>query len=972
MDQSQGYISNYNFISKDAQIREMLPLQGIVANSKVKKCFSCIESGLSRIKHIKEIAQVELAEKTAATDFTYWRQVLTNEIEVCQQAIKWIKLQDKPDNPTLIKIKALKLELQMLDDKAAGQADLMQNRETLYGSRELKAISGFDQILNKIIEEDGQLQEGCQHLKNVLQRHMHIASAPITYVDVHKLKAFYKQIEGGADKRAEVTALVKHEIDLLEKSFENKKSLLKELCTTLPALRAGKPFDQWPTQQKLAFYVKSQQILHNPFEPPLDFLDYQLHSQREDANDPQVAAFNSLCRIVEKESEPAAAAPKKDFWDFVHVFEKKAHQLALTKELKTQLYDLKIEGLKHILSKVEKKASKEVLVIGGGPAGLLRAVALGFTGHTYRVLEKRPNETLKRSNVITLGSGNFGNAHSKDLLILLFLGFISAVDLDERGSFGHLKPNLLEIPLGDVEKYFMQILTEIGHSQNIAFQSKPLRITNNGHAQAEVAIENSAGAIEIMQPSLIMAVDGASSPTRTMLGISKQVLAKTTQIAYSTFEVDPPKSIFQSLKYRIYNFLRGAALAVASAIYALVFKVPLETAYNHVVEGGPTAIFRIPEHVHVPGMDKPMPKGLSAKSSETPKVMAHDYLIRVLREKEQAFIDTYKDRVEAAAFKIRRANQKLGGDLSTEKRLQLVNKLGELTKEHAESSQQLENVLTSQAQHMHGLLDVLCSMISKKHKIQPMQVNKNFLVDVVVGTAEQSLVKVGKTPIVLRGDASHTTDPHCGYGCKTAIEETLADQFMLSFGQLDEMSETELSCHNWAHQFYQDTMINQGLRDRSHYRQGTELLSRYLDRGVKDGLLTGAEARIFHTIAGKAHLAQTQGSDSLIRFSSVEKDFMKQQAAFLRVSLKAQWESIGATLKKLDTAWVEPLTSREAKILEKAIKTLNEIPQIAHAKVSTEMQPIVAKLAYENSRLAPTLGLLMCMGNCLRVNGRQG
>ncbi|WP_068471046.1 FAD-dependent monooxygenase [Candidatus Protochlamydia phocaeensis] len=923
----------------------MIPLEESSSQRRTK-VMSSFESGMFKINRIKEIAKVELEGKTEQPDIAQWHQVLTDQIEVCKEAIRWLK-DKKTDSSTLAKLKELKIELQILEKKVAEQEKIMTNREQLYGTRELKGVSSFEHTLNELTIEHPYLAENFEHLQNILKRHGHVIGEPITYADFCKLKDFYLKVEGSKEEKlTEIAALVKHEIDLVERTFRGKKELLKDLSAHLPELQEQVPFAQWSIESKMHFYVKSQQILHNPFEAPLDFLDFQSHSQEDKTN----RAFNALCGLIKTEQTVTKHA-KEEFWDGVPLFEKKAHELATTKELKTFLYQVKMEGLRHILSKVEKQAEKEVLVIGGGPGGLIRAFALGFTGHDYRVIEKRSNEIAKRSNVITFGKGD-----PKDVSILLFLGLISAADRDGKASFGHLKPNLVEIQIGDVEKYFMQILAEIDHTKNISFQTEPLSITKNGEGQAEVKIKHHNGREETIYPSMVVATDGASSPTRAMLGISRVILAKTTQIAYTTFNAIASPSSFHSLMYRVHNFLRGVALAAAVGIYALVFQVSLEKAYGHVAEGGPTAIFRIPEHDFVPGLDLPLSdKGNEAKG----KVPAHDYLIRVLREKEQTFIDSYKDKVNTAAFKISKTEQKIKKESNRDKKAKLEQKLESLKLEFEKLKRQQEEVLTQRAQHMHGLLDVVSSLMSKNHSIQQMSVEKNFLVDIFVGKAEQSLVQVGKTPFALRGDASHTTDPYSGYGCKTAIEEILADQFLFSFGHLGGMNETALSCHNWMHQFYQDKMINQGLRERSLYRTGTELLSRYLDRGIREGVLTREEARNFQLIADKAELNHTHGSSSFISFSSSEEQFMKEQGRILTENLKAQWKSQGKTVKGLDASWQHSLTHAEAKKLNAFIKNLIDFPHLVNAKAIEEMTPILSKMAYEEATLAPTISLLI-------------
>lgn len=837
------------------------------------------------------IARLELSKVEEMDDLVLIGTTIDEQLDLCRQNSRQIKQENNlalASTETLGKIKELKNNLYGLQGEVCGRKKLLENRQKLYGSVSLNEKISFERKIKELCKVYPELSKGLEHLDNVLKMHMRTSKGTITKNDLEQLKELRKR---AIDKSSDLVELLDKEIGAIQKGYENKQNLVGDLAKQLSCVT--KPFSSWPVEEKIIFYANVQQYLFNPFEPPIDPEDFIRYF---DKNTPEI---QSLCKVIHQEM--GVSTIKKEFWDFVPLFEKKAQALAAAENKKDVLCQAKVDGLKRIIAQNETSHGEDVLIIGGGPGGLMRALALSVMGNSFHVVERRESHQQNRQNVITLGKND-----SKDLTMLLFFGILNVWDKEQSASFSHLKPHLLEVKIGDVETALKQTLKEIGKIDSVHFSTELQTIENReGKSLFVIRDLKEQSFVKIIEPSLVVVTDGAGSPTREQLGISKIVVADTTQIAYSILKA--PVEQPSKLKYTTVNFLKSTALILSTLVNAVLKRCTLEEAFGQTIKGGPTAIFRIPEY---------------------------DYLIRCLREEEHADNDQYKDQLAILDGKIKRHEAKFPVN---------KEKIERLKKERVVLADQLEKNLEANAQKMHGEIDVFSALYSANHRIKPMQVSKNYLVDIFVGRAERNFVKVGNTPVILRGDASHTTDPYSGYGCKTAFEETLSDQYIFGMKNPGQMNDLENAVQCGGHEFYLNSMINQGLRERSLYRSNTELLQRYTDLALRNGLMDEKDVKFFEYLCGKAK--------EKFPLTAIEVKFI------VEVEKKLKNELIDRRLDvdSLDASWQTKLKKSEKMCLKAFLQGSSE------RGVSDQMSLIAAKMAFENDANASLVGLLLAI-----------
>ena len=95
-----------------------------------------------------------------------------------------------------------------------------------------------------------------------------------------------------------------------------------------------------------------------------------------------------------------------------------------------------IQGIQRQIILDEGKEPPNVLIVGAGPAGLLRAVLSTLAGCNVTVLEKRPEKHDGRPNVLVLGKSEKEKQKISDLTILRNLG----ITMNIERKLGTFKP----------------------------------------------------------------------------------------------------------------------------------------------------------------------------------------------------------------------------------------------------------------------------------------------------------------------------------------------------------------------------------------------------------------------------------------------------------------------------------------------------------------------------------------------------
>ncbi len=156
-----------------------------------------------------------------------------------------------------------------------------------------------------------------------------------------------------------------------------------------------------------------------------------------------------------------------------------------------------------------------VLIIGAGPAGLIRAISAALQGVKVVVLESRPEDGTRRPQIVVIRS------HAV-IALLEQLGVIDFLFKENQiFPLGRLK---LEVSLAGLELAFqtvLRLLTADEQEQIVHHETVVERIDQDG-GLARVTARKSDHQVVSFSPQLIVIADGKRSPTSALLGISRR------------------------------------------------------------------------------------------------------------------------------------------------------------------------------------------------------------------------------------------------------------------------------------------------------------------------------------------------------------------------------------------------------------------------------------------------------------------
>jgi flavin-dependent dehydrogenase len=699
-------------------------------------------------------------------------KLLEFNIQECMDLRQSIERGLKKD---LREIQNLEFEFMQLRDEAENASNFCEIRKKLYDTTDLPDYPDYEQIQKYYEHQHPEIIEHFVHFNRTLELLMRVDLGEITQPDIEKLKSFLNLLTA---KKMQGDDLYKTIDNLYTQLVRTKQSKIDLLCS---AYKKMIPINIEDPKFKIRFFAISQQILKNPFEPPIAISEVLAELSSE--IDPNLNKL--LVELSSKLSETKET--KKSFWDYRPLIEKELNELAIKNGLLPYLFDCKIEGLKHILEHEMKfneleRDSNENLIVGAGPAGLIRAIYCSIKGAPFKLIEKRKADKNPRPNTVTLGKWD-----PKELDILSFTGALT--DLENKISFGHTRDMYIEVRLGDLEKSMEKILLKLSKDPQtniIQFENEicdinkeDLRLKNNHYS-------------EKIKPKIVFVTDGANSATRDKLGINQIKLSIPSYLVFSIFkDSESNQTVFESEWYKISSALRGLWLGLQILIYSVFTGRTIESSYSLLVDGGPSGLFCIP---------------------------SQDYLIQIYRYEESMQI---KEQINEILYlkKLIEYHKIIAKDPEKVKDLEL--------KIHALEAE-MSNEFSKQAKSKYGLLDFLLSCFNPKgHSMRPlpMTLKENIPVEVVITRAQRSLIDIQDTTFMIRGDAAHTTDPFSGTGCKTALEELLADQYFLN----SERNALDKSIMNWGQKHYLSKMHNEAFWERLDYFENSETLERYAD-----------------------------------------------------------------------------------------------------------------------------------------------
>lgn len=825
------------------------------------------------------------------------RKTVHSLFEECKFVIKKLGKHDI----AIEKWKELKWKCFKIENQITEHLTVLERREQLFQNVELPQIPYFSQQLSNIVIDYPHLQSEIEHFEQVLKTVMRLDQSTICEKDILRLRGFLEAIQKIEKlKNSEINGCVERLLDTLSSSLSRKQVLLKQLKDQCPML---KPFSEWDDESKISFLVQAEQILNNPFEPKFDLQDLL-------KNEPTL-----LSLVINKET--TNPKKKKNYWDWMPPLERLAFEIADTPKKKQFLIKKKTEGLKKLALPIQENDISNHLIVGAGPAGLIHALCFQMLGRKFQIIEKRKEDKTPRPNTVTLGKWE-----TKELEILFFLGVIHR--MEKKISFGHNRPYYNEIRLGDLEDALLEITKELNKGMNpVQYETTLSAINKDSNNETHCTLINkSEHGTVVIKPSTVIVADGFNGATKGLLGIETVKLAKSTLVHFSIFEkyLYLKNKVSIRFQYKAVSIAKGVSLILKMTGIFFRYRKSFEETYALAVDGGPTGLSRLP---------------------------SQDYLLRVLKKDEQALINQrFQKKLKLLQLKIKK-------HANNEKRLH------KLHQQQTKLLSKKEDYLTHRAEGKHGMFDFLHMLFRPQgHRMQsyPMKHKQNFLVDVQISNAEQSLVKVGNTTFLIRGDACHVTDPYSGTGCKTALEETLADQYFLKNSTFSNVSSMELAILNWGQDHYQQKMINKGFEERFMYYRDTEKATRFIEQAKKHNLIDAKQGEECLRLLAKREHAFPLLDEEQEFMTKLADDLIQILGKFSRkpvpIFVDDGWKMKEATL-----------TKKEKKLFHHACTALNNTKQFPYysPKTFSKLKTIAAKFSCDADERGPLLYLIMLL-----------
>ena len=189
-----------------------------------------------------------------------------------------------------------------------------------------------------------------------------------------------------------------------------------------------------------------------------------------------------------------------------------------------------LRALRNIRLRNRDNRDYSVLIVGAGPAGLMRAVSATLHGLPTTVLELRPENAPRRPQIVVI--------RSKAVIALLDrLGVIDFLFKENRiFSLGRLR---LEVSLADTELALTTILSFVtadDHHQIVKYGTCVERIEQD-QKFARVTARKSDERI-YFSPQLLVIADGGHSPTSELLSITRREQVRSHTGIIAIFRAD--------------------------------------------------------------------------------------------------------------------------------------------------------------------------------------------------------------------------------------------------------------------------------------------------------------------------------------------------------------------------------------------------------------------------------------------------
>lgn len=385
-------------------------------------------------------------------------------------------------------------------------------------------------------------------------------------------------------------------------------------------------------------------------------------------------------------------------------------------ELKTQM-------------KANSPDKPEVVILGGGPAGLMRAIQSLANGNPTTVYEKREAEALGRENTVALTEVT--------IHMLKYCGIYQYLQ-ENRLIYPPNKGHYISVRLTDLEKAFKTVLKDLTDDPIIHYGSKVIAVDSTKE-KLELIIESVDGQkSRIGQIDILVNAEGSRSTTNALLNIKRVEVLPEVPVIATLFKDRRPK--IRGLG-SFFKYVGKSVVYLARTIHyhtQFLFKFLLSKKFRGEFRGALT--------LKTPGQTY-LGSGLSDKVNQ--KIFN---LKEAVEKKEQVLKSaTTEKEIKICKKELKRAEKKYRS----------------FVKRWINMSLCFSNAISLGAKIIG---DKSLYLYRSGHK----SLHKFELVKIGADRADAFCKKINKTSVLLAGDACATVDPVTALGGNGAIQSSTA------------------------------------------------------------------------------------------------------------------------------------------------------------------------------------------------------
>lgn len=369
----------------------------------------------------------------------------------------------------------------------------------------------------------------------------------------------------------------------------------------------------------------------------------------------------------------------------------------------------------------------QVVILGAGPAGLLRAIQSISNGNPTTVIERRGEDASRRINTVALTTTT--------ITILRYCGIYQYL-IENSLIFPEDGSGFTTVRLADLEIAMHVVLKEICPTFAVQYNSKVIDVVSQSDKITLIVEKTTRNTASVVRNvDVIVNAEGKNSTTNDLLGIKRSKVLPSIPVIAAVYKDKRPK--IQGLG-SFFRYVGRSIQYLAQTIYyhtKFLFKFVFSKNFRAQITG--SLILKTPGQNYV-GCG--FSDGINSR------------------------LETFKQSIGDIKKQVREA-ENLQRKSVLEKQLKQVEKeYREYARSWIHDSLCYANLGAVMARFSTGI---------KFHSGKHLSLSKFEMIYIGADVASEYCRKINQGYFLLAGDASATVDPTTGLGCNTAIQSSV-------------------------------------------------------------------------------------------------------------------------------------------------------------------------------------------------------